>query len=693
VLLSIALVVVTATAVAATVLQAVGRQVEQAADHRLVDGSALFRVLLEETRQDLQATGDWLSHDQELLAAVEGNRPEAIEERLAFGLQLHAVDEALIATDGGDVAVRRRVDGRSGPEGNIGGECGFQLALGGRTAYGIGRSDEGLLQQEVYVPIRFPGREQPGAVLRIASFLNQNDLDGFRSRTGLHISLFFGGDRVVTTLRGQDGLPLRQVGPEPSIYQAVVGDGRETFAWRDLPTGRVRSYYVPLDGPDNERVGMVSIAVPVSALEGDLRAVVLPVLPVGLGIVLVGGTLAYLLARRVRRPVLLLASAAADLGRGDLSTPIPAVAEPELRPLAERLEMARVAVKAHLETIASAEARLKAAFAALEEPIITTSVDGRVSSFNRRAAELFGGEERLRGRLLVELLPFVPSPEESRGRVTCQGQIVGPAGRSIDLEVHRARLADGQLPAVDVYVIHDVSHHADLNRFREQLLYNVAHELRGPLAVLENALEILSDEYGEMSTAEFDGLMQSSRRTVVRIRSLMEDLLSAGSIQAGRFQVRPEPISLSRVLDEALDLVGPTLEGRGQRVVLQPAGEDLRVLADVRYLRQVLSNLLSNASKYGPEGEEILVTTSRSDGRVLVGVRDEGPGIPPDQQAGLFERFYRLRTGSEQPGIGLGLAIAKGIVEAHGGQIGVESEVGAGTTVWFTIPAAPGVGE
>jgi signal transduction histidine kinase len=142
------------------------------------------------------------------------------------------------------------------------------------------------------------------------------------------------------------------------------------------------------------------------------------------------------------------------------------------------------------------------------------------------------------------------------------------------------------------------------------------------------------------------------------------------------------------------------MEARGQRVERRLAGEPriggpLYVLADRRYARQVLANLVANAAKYGPAGEVIQVQAEQVDGQVRVTVEDRGPGIPSDQQAGLFDRFYRVRRPGDEPGFGLGLAIAKGITDAHGGSMGIESEAGVGTRVWFTLPAAerpPGEG-
>src|SRR5205823_15124706 len=165
---------------------------------------------------------------------------------------------------------------------------------------------------------------------------------------------------------------------------------------------------------------------------------------------------------------------------------------------------------------------------------------------------------------------------------------------------------------------HDITQHAELNRLREQLLYSVAHELRGPLGVLDNALDILGAKYGALSAQEFDQLVRSARRTAARLRGLMEDLLGAGNIQSGRFQVRPQPMRLSDLFDEAIELVEELTEAHGQRIERQASGELLTVLADPRYARQVVSNLLSNASKYSPDGEVIRLRARRERGQVRV---------------------------------------------------------------------------
>ncbi|MBM2812001.1 MAG: histidine kinase, partial [Chloroflexi bacterium] len=307
--------------------------------------------------------------------------------------------------------------------------------------------------------------------------------------------------------------------------------------------------------------------------------------------------------------------------------------------------------------------------------------------------KLFGDGIRLRGTSIGDLPPFNGVGVKSVGAEGCGGEAVWDgtietaAGGPLDVEVSRVSLVEDHGVATDVYIIHDVSPHAELSRLREELLHNIAHELRRPLTVVEGSLELLHGSYADLPVAEFDELMSSARRNLRRLDATLDELLNAGTIQAGRFVVRLKRIDLKAVIDETLELLEPALRQRGQRIDVSVSERCHYVRADRTRAWQVLSNLLANASKYGPEGETIHLTAERLESHVRISVVDRGPGIPEAQQDGLFERFYRARAAGEAPGVGLGLAIAKGIVDAHGGQIGLESEVGMGTTVWFTLEA------
>ena len=340
------------------------------------------------------------------------------------------------------------------------------------------------------------------------------------------------------------------------------------------------------------------------------------------------------------------------------------------------------------QALASQEMQRRELFAALRTPIVTTSISGRVTGFNAAAIALFGSPARLYGRNIREVLPFAAAPRDASTAADAQGRVADATGRTVDLEVSRSVLQEDEDQGYAVYVVHDISRHAEVNRLREQLLYSVAHELRGPLMVLDNALEILDSDYSRLPAEEFGQVLGTARRTARRMRNLMEDLLSAGSIQSGRFVVAPRKTELDVIVTDAVEIVSPAMDGRGQRVEVDLPREPAPVLADERYARQVLTNLLANASKYSPEHSVIRVVVVPNANMVRISVVDQGPGISPEQQAGLFERFYRVRSGTDTPGVGLGLAIAKGIVEAHGGSIGIDSEPGTGTSVWFTLPKA-----
>jgi two-component system, OmpR family, phosphate regulon sensor histidine kinase PhoR len=353
--------------------------------------------------------------------------------------------------------------------------------------------------------------------------------------------------------------------------------------------------------------------------------------------------------------------------------------------LLANLRTERLALRQTVQRLNDEHARMQSLIAGLTDAILIVDEDGRIASVNEHAAVLLG-RSGLVGRPAEEVVPFLATAPRRDGRWI--GTVTSPFGAPVEVEVSRASIGDPTATRAAVYVLHDITQHAELNRMREQLLYNVAHELRGPLGVLENALDIIATDYADLSAEEHARMTGSALRTAQRLRTLMEDLLSAGSIQSGRFTVVPEPLRVRDMVEDALEAVRPQLEERDQRVEMGIAEGGPLVRADRRYARQVLTNLLSNASKYAPHATAISVTAEQQGGEVRVAVTDRGPGIPADQLAGLFERYYRMRRDAAEPGIGLGLAIAKGIVEAHGGRIGIDSAIGKGTTVWFTMPAA-----
>ena len=176
---------------------------------------------------------------------------------------------------------------------------------------------------------------------------------------------------------------------------------------------------------------------------------------------------------------------------------------------------------------------------------------------------------------------------------------------------------------------------------------------------------------------------------VDRLTRLAEELLTLARVEAGAARLHLVPVDLSAVAAEACEQLSVLAEERGQR--LEPTlGGEAQVLADRLAVRQALLNLLDNAIKYGPEGSCVSVRTGRSGQAVFAEIADEGPGIAPEHQARIFERFYRIDASRsrEMGGTGLGLALVRRTVEAHGGRVELESGEGRGSTFRILFPAA-----
>jgi len=223
-------------------------------------------------------------------------------------------------------------------------------------------------------------------------------------------------------------------------------------------------------------------------------------------------------------------------------------------------------------------------------------------------------------------------------------------------------------------------------RDNNAFLRDLAHELRSPLCSFSLALADLTDHDTPLDLPDHALLLDALRRSAAHLHAIVEGLGDRAD-GAPAFAVHPTPTALAPLLRDAAAIVAPLLRPAAQRVALDLPPDPLTVLADAPRLRQVLVNLLHNASKYGPSGETITVRAhvEMVAALVTIAVSDCGPALPPQQHARLFERAVRGHP-TASPGDGRGLAISKAIVAAHGGSIGVRSAPGRGNTFWFTLP-------
>ena len=216
---------------------------------------------------------------------------------------------------------------------------------------------------------------------------------------------------------------------------------------------------------------------------------------------------------------------------------------------------------------------------------------------------------------------------------------------------------------------------------REEVVAVLSHDLKSPLQVIDMALEAL--EPGLADHARGTQMVERIRRAVDRMNGLIRDLLDLAKIEAGRFQVNQSPLAVEVMVSEAIAMLTPLAEAK--QVRLGWTGCDSWVAADADRVFQVLSNLVGNAIKFTPPGGTVTLEAYLEDGFARFAVRDTGPGVPPGELAHIFDRYWQARR-VRSAGAGLGLYIAKGLIEAHGGRLWAESTLGTGATFFFTLP-------
>jgi PAS domain S-box-containing protein len=350
--------------------------------------------------------------------------------------------------------------------------------------------------------------------------------------------------------------------------------------------------------------------------------------------------------------------------------------------------------------------------------VVVADESGKFLLFNRAAEQMLGvgatdtTPEQWTNRYGLfqpdTITPFVPA-EAPLARA-----IRGESVDSIEIFVRHPKNADGVLISVTgrplrsedgalrggVIVFHDISvqKHAEealvvakeeavrASKFKDQFLSTMSHELRTPLNAVLGFSDLLADErYGPLNDRQ--------QRYVAHIHTggkhllkLISDILDLSKIEAGGMELTREDVTVSSAFSEVISTLYPLAEKKSQ-ALLQKVEPSLHVYADGMRFKQILLNLAGNAIKFTPDGGRIELTAFQVDDQVRVEVRDNGAGIPPEQQQRIFEAFFRLtETGRATEGTGLGLAITARLVELHGGKLGIESQPGEGTCFYFFLP-------
>jgi signal transduction histidine kinase len=328
----------------------------------------------------------------------------------------------------------------------------------------------------------------------------------------------------------------------------------------------------------------------------------------------------------------------------------------------------------------------------MSDGVVLLDSRGICRACNPSAAQLLGRPRaQLVGRAAEEFLPLGAGViDELRARADG-----GPQTAPVLVDANGRRVAVTLGPFTDIdparsgtiVLLRDLSAEAEAERVKQDFVSMVGHELRTPLTLIRTSIDLLREQdAGDLNPTQsrIVGVLQGNSD---RLMSLISDLLDMSALDSGRVQISPETTDLAAVVAVAVDeaRIGAAAKQIELAVDLPPEGAT--AWADRSRIHQVLANLLTNAIKYTPDGGHVTVRVADDRDDIRIAVRDDGIGIPPEEQVHLFEKFFRTTAGRRTTGgTGLGLAIARSIVDLHGGSIWCESDGRSGSTFVFTVP-------
>ncbi|MCL2853059.1 MAG: cell wall metabolism sensor histidine kinase WalK [Defluviitaleaceae bacterium] len=399
--------------------------------------------------------------------------------------------------------------------------------------------------------------------------------------------------------------------------------------------------------------------------------------------------LGFIFAGTLTRPIVMLAKIANKMAAGDLDQTIQVSSRDEIGQLTDNFNhMARELGKS-ITIMADEKNKMETILNNMSEGILAYDVGGRLIHCNEASALLLGIDD-IGAVHFSDMLGKLGKDARSVSQLTDEDvsdTIVEIDDRYIHTSYRAYTTFAGQIGGI-VIVLADITKQQMLDDLRKEFVANVSHEIRTPLTTIKGYSETLLDgalDDREVAT-EFLSIINSEAD---RMTLLAKDLLELSSFDNKQMKLNFEDVNLYDIIARCIRQTAVAADQKHQTISFDECGGDFTMRADPDRINQVLTNILSNAVKYSPEGSLITLTTRRVPGLFEIEISDQGMGIPKEDLPRIFERFYRVDKGRSRAlgGTGLGLSIAKEIVEAHGGKISVTSAVGEGTAMKVSFPS------
>jgi PAS domain S-box-containing protein len=511
-------------------------------------------------------------------------------------------------------------------------------------------------------------------------------------------------------LDGLDGGVLRRVGTDEASGGRLLHP----------PDGPRQVAAMPLLEADGDARGVLVYASSEEGLEETLAYLRYGILGAIAASVLLASAGSLMLARQISRPLVETRDAAMRVASGDYGSSVPVKSHDELGELARAFNYMSEELEHYVGELRREKARLEAVLEASPEAVVAVDAEGRVTMANPAADRMLGVGPGAHGERIREM--NVPE-----GVLACLREATSPGASAVAREVdadgektywaYAARMdgmdgiaADGSSPngatsAGDgggaILAVRDITEHRSLEKAKTAFVSDVSHELRTPLTTIQSALDLIQRAGGRLDPLEHRAL-ELADGELKRIRGMVEELLTLARMDSRRYSLEVAYTDLGEVarsaaggIEEKARRYGIEItcrvEGQEDDAANPSAAEAPSCVCDARKVYQVLLNLLDNAVKYTDPGGRVEVSVFEEGDSAVLRVSDTGVGIPEENLPNLFDRFYRVNKDRSRTtgGSGLGLAISKQIVDLHGGELSVESQVDKGSTFEVRLPKVP----
>jgi two-component system phosphate regulon sensor histidine kinase PhoR len=473
--------------------------------------------------------------------------------------------------------------------------------------------------------------------------------------------------------------PIENHAQRPEVRAALAG--QTGVASRKSETvGRLMLYVALPGGP-----GAVRVAAGLEQVDEVVGRAQQAVAGAALFALLIGSVLALAAGRSIARPLVEIGSAAQAIADGEPPR-FPHSGIPDIDGLVQALRQMHRQLGERFDELRGEQAESAALVESMVEGVIAADERGRIRTIN-------GAARRLLGYSVTDTLPDLAELFRVKAaREVVDAALAGHAVQDRQLEMDDRVLLMNARPLPRggaVLVIHDLTQLRRLEAMRRDFVANVSHELKTPLTSISGYGEtLLTDSPDEETTRRFLSTIVSNAR---RMQRLVDNLLDLARLESGQWRPEPEPTDLEEAAQEAWSEFQGGTRAQGIAFETDICADAASVFADADALREVLTNLIDNSLRYTSAGGRIVCRGKVEHGGVSVSIADNGSGMAREHLPRVFERFYRAdqSRSRDEGGTGLGLAIVKHLVEAHGGKVSADSELGIGTTIVCWFPNAP----